>query len=373
MNYLKESLNRNAVPTLLKDGKGHMFEVDVDATELARLVYPVQSKPHTIDLPEKSTIKSTQSIDDNESISSVSFDDSDAVECEKPKAFNRIVKRNACVDEQPATIELAINTYGSAKRAAPVELTTIPRKKIVMKQYKSDKKSPSLSINHQLVSTKNSMDAETSSCDIATNRPLPPNNHSATAARDNRKTDKFSNADEAGIAMNDFEDNTSSEQTERAVSSEDKSTATTIDKELYLQTMAEHTKQIEELKKMLAEKVQGGRSTSQQSIAVSASSSSDVRGETKIAKGPAMTKIQLFNAIRRYLNPSMVALLRMEIFGGAEREYRTDEKQIAKELFNLNASVYDYMREEWRFRLPSKAQVELWLKDPEDEDISDFF
>lgn len=352
-----------------------MSEVDVDATELATLVYPVQSKPHTIDLPEKTTFKSTQSIDDNESISSVSFDDSDTVECDKPKASNRIVKRNACVDEKPAAIELAINTYGSAKRAAPIELTTIRRKKIVVKQYKSDKESPSimLSNNHQLVSTKNSIDAESSSCDIAKNRPLSRNNQSATTARDNQMTGNFSNEDEPGIAMNDLEASTSSIQTERAVKTENNSTGTTIDKELYLQTMAEHTKQIEELKKMLAEKVQGERSTSQQSVSVSASSSSDVRGETRIVKGPVMTKIQLFNAIRRYLNPSMVALLRMEIFGGAEREYRTDEKQIAKELFNLNASVYDYMREEWRFRLPSKAQVELWLKEPDDEDVSDFF
>lgn len=372
MNYLKESLNRNAVPTLLKDEKGEMCEVDVDETELATLVYPVQSKPYTIDLPEKCT---TKSIDDNESVSSVSFGDSDAVECERPNSFNRILKRNAGIDEQAAPIELAINKYGSAKRFASVEVKTIPRKRIFVRQYKSEKESPSVvpRDSHQLVAIENSMDAETSKHGITKNRSLPQNHQRASTSQDNQMADNFSNADDGDIAMNDFDSNASFNRTESAVKHEDKSTATTIEKDFYLQTMAEHTKQIDELKKMLAEKVQSERGTSQQSTSVSASSSSDVRGEMKIAKSPAMTKIQLFNAIRRYLNPSMVALLRMEIFGGAEREYRTDEKQIAKELFNLNAFVYDYMREEWRFRLPSKAQVELWLKEPDDEDVSDFF
>lgn len=377
MNYLKESLNRSAVPTLLNDGQGDMCEVDVDESELAQLVYPVQSKPHTIDLPEKITSKLIQSIDDNESISSASFDDSDAVECERTKAFNHVVKRKAGAYQQLAPFDQPINTYGSAKRVASVELTTIPRKRVLVKQYKSE--TTVVGNNHQLVAAKNSVDADASNQGTAKNSPLPRNNQRASTSYDNQSIDNFSVADEADVAINDFDGNTSSYRTEKAIIIEDKSAtigqsaATIIDNESYLQIMAEHTKQIEELKKMLAEKVQSERGLSQQSASVSASSSSDVRAEMKIAKSPAMTKIQLFNAIRRYLNPSMVALLRMEIFGGADREYRTDEKQIAKELFNLNASVYDYMREEWRFRLPSKAQVELWLKEPDDEDTTDFF
>lgn len=374
MNFLKESLTRNAIPTLQKDANGQMVEVHVDENELAALVYPLQSKQQTIDLPENNMSRSTQSGDDIESMSSVSFEDSDAIECEKTKVLVQAMTRKAAVDEQRASIELPINTYGSAKRVPSADLTTIPRKRILVKQYKSDKASSSIKVlnSHQLVQAKRSMDVETSNSGSVNNHPPSRRNQGASAPQVNQREDNCPNTDEVDIVMIDPDGNTSFTQPAQSVQITDEST-TTIDKELYLHTMAEHTKQIDELKKMLAEKLESERSGSQQSTSVSASSSSDVRGELKTAKGPAMTKIQLFNGIRKYLNPSMVALLRMEIFGGAERDYRPDEKQIAKELFSLNASVYDYMREEWRFRLPSKAQVESWLKEPDDDDISEFF
>lgn len=144
-----------------------------------------------------------------------------------------------------------------------------------------------------------------------------------------------------------------------------------VDKTLYLQTMENQAKQIEELKKLVMEKVLNPADSISHSNASTPSSSSAASLESqhiRVEKGPAMTKIQLFNGIRKYLNPTMVALLRMEMFGGPEKQYRSDEKQLSKELYNLNQQVYDYMRDEWRFRLPAKSDVELWLKEQDDDE-----
>lgn len=123
------------------------------------------------------------------------------------------------------------------------------------------------------------------------------------------------------------------------------------------------SKQIEELKALLTAKSISESSSS------SAAPTSFQNQYVKIEKGPALQKVQLFNGIRKYLNPSMVALLRMEMFGSNDREYRPDEKQFSKELFNLNESVYEYMRDEWRFRLPPKTDVQSWLENQDDEDV----
>lgn len=85
----------------------------------------------------------------------------------------------------------------------------------------------------------------------------------------------------------------------------------------------------------------------------------------KLEKGPPLTKAQLFNGIRKYLNPSMVALLRMELFGDPEREYKSDEQNFSMELLELKGNVYDYMRSEWRFRLPPKSMVQTWIEQRE--------
>lgn len=93
-----------------------------------------------------------------------------------------------------------------------------------------------------------------------------------------------------------------------------------------------------------------------------------------------MSKPVLFNGVRRYLNPSMVSLLRMELFGDPERPYKPDERQFSMELLNLSdsnersggcSSIYDYMRSEWRFRLPPKSNVQQWIKEKEDNGESD--
>lgn len=77
-------------------------------------------------------------------------------------------------------------------------------------------------------------------------------------------------------------------------------------------------------------------------------------------------KIRQFNAIRNYLNPTMVALLRMDMFGGRDYAYRADERQVSKEMFAKSPQMYEHMRNKWRFSLPPKEMLEEW-NDNDDE------
>jgi hypothetical protein len=70
----------------------------------------------------------------------------------------------------------------------------------------------------------------------------------------------------------------------------------------------------------------------------------------------------------RYLNPAAVALLRMEMFGSAERPYKSDEKHFAVELLNLGDETYNYFVDEWRFRLPPKQMVKTWNNEMDEEE-----
>lgn len=110
------------------------------------------------------------------------------------------------------------------------------------------------------------------------------------------------------------------------------------------------------------------------------SCASNPSNKAKPEKLPPLSKPQLFNGIRRYLNPSMISLLRMEMFADAEREYKPDERQIAMELWeqphgaataaaSTMGSVYEFMRSEWRFRLPPKGDVLQWIRE-RDENVT---
>lgn len=81
-------------------------------------------------------------------------------------------------------------------------------------------------------------------------------------------------------------------------------------------------------------------------------------------------KVRQFNSIRKYLNPTMAALLRMQMFKDdqAEYQYRTDEKQLSKELLSLNPAVYRFMKNEWRFSLPPEETVESWIHNDDTND-----
>ncbi|XP_073838263.1 uncharacterized protein [Musca autumnalis] len=86
-----------------------------------------------------------------------------------------------------------------------------------------------------------------------------------------------------------------------------------------------------------------------------------------------LSKAQLFNGIKRYISSSMMALLRMEMFGNSDREWKTDEKQVATDLLRLGENVYKFFTDEWRLRLPGLRDVRNWLSQSvqldEEEDL----
>lgn len=89
---------------------------------------------------------------------------------------------------------------------------------------------------------------------------------------------------------------------------------------------------------------------------------------------PQLSKAQLYKGIRKYLGPSMAALVRMEMFGGGERAWKEDEREFAMELLQLGDDVYTHCLDEWRFRLPSLRLTNSWLQNTrsaenEDEDL----
>ncbi|XP_068149800.1 uncharacterized protein [Drosophila tropicalis] len=78
-----------------------------------------------------------------------------------------------------------------------------------------------------------------------------------------------------------------------------------------------------------------------------------------------LTKAQLYQGLKKYLGPTMAALVRMEMFGGVDdRDWQDDERQFAMELLQLGEEVYTYCSEEWRFRLPSLRLVRYWKSHP---------
>lgn len=137
-----------------------------------------------------------------------------------------------------------------------------------------------------------------------------------------------------------------------------------IDKTFFVETLDKQTKEIADLKQIITRKMDKleelqKQSTAHEPVVINAPEKS----RNIIEAGPTKTKIQLFNGIKKYLNPSMVALLRMEMFGDTERQYKSDEKSLAVELLNVQSNIYEYMRSELRFRLPAKKDAESWAKE----------
>lgn len=114
-------------------------------------------------------------------------------------------------------------------------------------------------------------------------------------------------------------------------------------------------KEVAEIKSLLHEKAAAA-------VAQVPSPSTSICNESNITQSH-LNKIQLFNGIKRYLSPSLIALLRMEIFAAPNREHKKDEKIICDEILKLGDEVYDFFAEEWRLRLPSKDQVKSWQSD----------
>lgn len=74
-------------------------------------------------------------------------------------------------------------------------------------------------------------------------------------------------------------------------------------------------------------------------------------------------KIQLFSGIKKYLSPAMVTMLRVELFGTADREWKPDEKSMMTDVLRLGSNVYEFMRDEWRLRFPPLKDVETWMSE----------
>lgn len=89
------------------------------------------------------------------------------------------------------------------------------------------------------------------------------------------------------------------------------------------------------------------------------------------ASATPLTKAHFFNGIKKYLSASMTALVRMEMFGSSEREWKSDEKQVSVELLKLGENVFKYFRDEWRFRLPPKKLVQDWSNEVAEEEEED--
>lgn len=119
-------------------------------------------------------------------------------------------------------------------------------------------------------------------------------------------------------------------------------------------------KDLTEIKSLLNEKLQ-------QLPAAPAAAPQSPSNESNITQSH-LNKIQLFNGIKRYLSPSLIALLRMEIFAAPSREYKKDEKIICSEILKLGNEVYDFFSDEWRLRLPSKEMVKGWQSEEMTDD-----
>lgn len=125
----------------------------------------------------------------------------------------------------------------------------------------------------------------------------------------------------------------------------------------YSQEIQSLMKDVSEIKNMLNEKLNQAPTTAQPST----SDSSNITQSQ-------FNKVQLFNGIKRYLSPSLTALLRMEIFAASNREYKRDEKIIAGEILQLGNEVYDFFTDEWRLRLPAKDLVSDWQSEETTDD-----
>ncbi|XP_031618167.1 uncharacterized protein LOC116337624 [Contarinia nasturtii] len=364
MNFKKERLVKTAVPTLYQEDNGNIIEIKMDNDRFASLEYSFNEKgvdQKTIDLPD-----SWQTIHFNLSVNEAANADDD---------YNTTVVSDSSVSEtldlKPTTIHA--NVLNDTK---PIVLNrvcmkgSLPAKHFSVRnvQEKPIIKRPNYIADENTGTTylKPIKRIKTEGAVSRTYGKSSQNN--STSLTDAQESGSSSPNIDYGCTNHDRSDALTVNLIEKINHIEERD-ANKVDKSLYMKMMADHAKQIEDLKQLLTDKLSEKRDTQNQGYS-SASSSTDAR-QIRMEKGPAMTKVQLFNGIRKYLNPTMVALLRMEMFGSSEREYRADEKQLSKELYNLNQSVYDFMRDEWRFRLPPKADVEEWLKSPDEEETWD--
>ncbi|XP_053955724.1 PH domain-containing protein DDB_G0287875 [Anastrepha ludens] len=118
-----------------------------------------------------------------------------------------------------------------------------------------------------------------------------------------------------------------------------------------------------EYEKQNKQKEINGVTTSQATSSVVIETAAASRRQPAATANNALSKAQLFNGVKKYISSSMLALLRMEMFASADRNWKPDERRVAIDLLQLGEEVYKYISDEWRFRLPAMAEVRLWLDD----------
>lgn len=349
MNYKKERLVKTAVPTLNAARDGTVFECKLDELALSELVYDFNDKGKSIDLPDakpvqrlnKSTAVKGEYVDAIESPVDDSSHNSPSVRRDSNIA-EPIVLNSACPRSQP-------------KRYAVKNV----QEKAIVAVVQKGRSNGNDSVEPLMKRSRRVERDELDSVSLVSAKTYNKSNTANTFMLHDSTLDE--SYDDVPLASSNTK-HTNNETTDG------ENSASVHDNTMYMQMMAEQMKQIEELKQIIADKMTTPPKVHTHNGHASTAATSTQSQPIRVEKCPPMTKVQLFNGIRKYLNPSMVALLRMEMFGSSDREYRVDEKQFAKELYGLNESVYDFMRDEWRFRLPPKSDVENWIKSPDEDE-----
>lgn len=397
MNYKRERLVKSAVPTFYRTKAGVLIEMKVDENKLQTLDYCFMDKgsiQQIIDLPDTQQQQQRQLqkrvIHVNLSVQENPSNDEDMVDTyvvSESNSSDPLIEPtqdlSTSIDSKPVVLNRICPKRGRPMdmRNAPKETVTISPKQI---GFINDEIETTCITSKRVKSEFGNRKLTTTTLSGRTYGNLA---STAAAASTIAEPPMFITPDvESSRGTSPTMDNclndTVTANILEKINNIEERDANKVDKSLYMQMMEQQAEQIEDLKKLLTEALANKKSTESESnddqIADGATTTAaataaslaklNVQHLIRVEKGPAMTKVQLFNAIRKYLNPTMVALLRMEMFGSAEREYRPDERQLSKELFNLNETVYDYMRDEWRFRLPSKTDVEQWLKDSDNDE-----
>lgn len=362
MNFKRERLVKTAIPTLHRTKAGGILDIQLDESKVSALEYYFNDKgtdQQTIDLPDSQPLKRTihvnLSVDENPSADD-EFTDTIVVSEASPSFPLAIAPVSGnCISDDSKPVVLNRVCSSGVKRFPMQKMQTKPhvkRKEV----YAGDDNEAVFTPNKRIKSEFSDKGANVVGRTYGKSNIINP-----MAMRNVQEPEHILPAIDNGlneaITANILEKINHIEERD----------ANKVDKSLYMQMMTEHAKQIEDLKKLLTDKLTDKNKDTSNQGDLAAHSSTDAR-TIRIEKGPAMTKVHLFNGIRKYLNPTMVALLRMEMFGSSDREYRPDERQLSKELYSLNQNVYEYMRDEWRFRLPPKTDVEEWLKQPDDEE-----
>ncbi|KAJ6638005.1 hypothetical protein Bhyg_10737 [Pseudolycoriella hygida] len=346
MNIKRERLTKFAIPTLLRTKSGEVvdFEIDqsnptiydVQTSKTSKFYKPPITKPVKLLNSEASKVQITNVICEDDAntdgLGNATFEFAEVVNCHDE------------VEDISESIEIAEHR-SDTEIGEPTFLNEITLTKIEMNRFDRDNENGTTASyaklkRKTLPTVKNKLQS-----DVILNKEC---------------SSKESDFEVGEIDLYDF-------SPKRAKFSEPApiiKSENVVDKTLFLETMEKQIKELNDLKEIITKKVDQLEELQKQSVeSQKVTCSTQEKPRYTIEAGPTRTKIQLFNGIKKYLNPSMVSLLRMEMFGDTERQYKSDEKSLAVELLNVESNIYEYMRSELRFRLPPKKEAESWAKE----------